>query len=194
MIDSATVLSPGEPWENLFSPQRQVYKFCELAAPLRSRILGYVGGNHERRGIRTFGDLGILIATLLEVPYSSGQQLIDIWYGDWKPYHIHLWHGGGAARTEGAKMMMMSRFANNHPGSHLYLVGHLHDCMERTAVRESRVPHQNKVKMTKYTVGMSSSFLNFWGTYAETMGMAPTDVLMRRVILEPNGRVEMTIR
>lgn len=194
MVDAATIMSPGQPWENICGPQSQVYKFVELVAPMRHRILGYVGGNHERRGLKTFGDLGILIAMLLRVPYSGGRQLIDIHYGDWRPFKVDLWHGRGTSQTKGAKVMMLFKYMNDHPGAHLYLVGHLHDCFVIPCVREIRIHHKNTIKMEKYYGGMSSSFLNYFGTYAEVAGMTINDVMMLRTVLEPSGRSEMTIR
>lgn len=194
MVDAATVFSPGQPWENVCAPHGQVYQFCELWAPARHRILGYVGGNHERRGLKTYGDLGLLIAYLLKIPYSSGQQLIDIHYGAHKPYKVHLWHGSGASKTKGAKAMMVKHFVDRYPGSHLYLVGHLHDCVILPEITWERSHERNKVKMIKRVSAMSSSFLNFWGTYAEVMGLSANDVLMGRAILEATGKWEFTIR
>src|SRR5207245_2294472 len=72
MVDAGTKVSVGSPWEQLWEPQSQLYKFCELWAPARHRVLGYVGGNHERRTVLTFGDLGQSIATVLQIPYSAG--------------------------------------------------------------------------------------------------------------------------
>lgn len=200
MIDASTIFSPGSPWENLAEPQSQVYKFCELMAPLRPRILGYVGGNHERRGVKTFGDLGVLIAMLLRIPYSNGRQLIDIHYGEHndkgynRPFQIDLWHGRGASRTDGAKVMMVSNYTKDHPGADLYLTGHLHDCFVFQKFRERRLSDKQNVKIKKYWFGMSSSFLNHWGTYAEVSGMSITDVSMIRLVLEPNGHAEVTLR
>lgn len=200
LIDAATVLSLGSPWENIADPQTQVYKLCKLLSTLRPRILGYVGGNHERRGVKTFGDLGILISRLLQIPYSDGRQLIDIHYGAHRqsaterPFQIDLWHGRGAARTDGAKVMMVGNYVKDHPGSDLYLAGHLHDCFVFQKFRERRLAASHNVKIRKYYFGMSSSFLNTWGTYAEVSGMSITDVAMIRVILEPDGHSEVTIR
>jgi hypothetical protein len=194
MIDAANVLSPGQPWENVCAPQSQVYQFCQLWAPARHRILGYVGGNHERRGLKTFGDIGLMIAYLLKIPYSSGQQLIDIHYGEHKPYRIHLWHGSGASKTKGAKAMMIQHFMDRYPGSHLYLVGHLHDCILLPQITWERQPNKSNVRMQKRVGAMSSSFLSFFGTYAEVAGLSANDVLMTRAILEPNGKWEATIR
>jgi hypothetical protein len=41
---------------------------------------------------------------------------------------------------------------------------------------------------------MSSSFLEHWGTYAEVMGMPAGDCQMWRLILEPGGHWELTLR
>lgn len=193
MVDAATIMSPGSPWENICGPQGQVYKFVETIAPIRHRILGYVGGNHERRGIKTFGDLGILIATLLQVPYSGGQQLIDIHYGGHRPFKINLWHGIGSAQTKGAKAQMIYRFMSQGDAQ-LYLVGHLHDLLLVGGWRHVRKPGANNVHVEKIFGGMSSSFLSYWGTYAEVAGLTVSDVSMLRCVLEPDGRWEMTIR
>jgi hypothetical protein len=193
MVDAYNVLSPGIPWENLCEPQRQIYKFCELFAPLRARILGYCGGNHERRGIKTFGDLGILIATLLRIPYSDGKQFIDIYYGKHDPFKISLWHGTGAARTAGAKMQMLHRFIQQDDST-LYLVGHLHDAMVKFDWRSVRKPGKNDIHLQKICGAMSSSFLSHFGTYAEVKGLSASDVLMARAILEPDGRWGVSLK
>jgi predicted phosphodiesterase len=191
MIDAATVMSPGMPWENVCEPQRQVYQFCETFAP--NRILGYVGGNHERRGLKTFGDLGVLIAMLLRIPYSNGKQFIDIQYGQHKPFKISLWHGGGAARTAGSKMQMLHRFMQE-ADSQIYLVGHLHDAMVKFDWRTNRKAGRNNIHMTKIAGAMSSSFLSHWGTYAEVAGLSPSDVLMARIILDTDGRWGISLK
>lgn len=191
MIDAATVLSVASPYENTEEPQGQIYKFVELAMPMRHRIIGYVGGNHERRTARAFGDAGHLIATLMRIPYSSGKQFIDVHYGKHKPYKISLWHGGGNGRTKGSKAMMIHRFMSQ-ADSDAYFVGHLHDVIMVGDVRERR--DGNKIKLEKVFGVMSSSFLTHYGTYAEVMGMSAGDTNMWRLMLDPNGHSEMTLR
>jgi hypothetical protein len=90
--------------------------------------------------------------------------------------------------------MMLYQLMKDYPGSQLYLVGHLHDCFILPTIVWERIPGRNNVKMQKAVGAMSSSFLNFWGTYAEVSGMSANDVLMVRTILEPNGHFEATIR
>ncbi len=191
MIDAAHALSVASPYENTVEPQAQVYRFVELAMPMRHRILGYVGGNHERRSSKTFGDLGHLIASLLRVPYSSGKQLVDIHYGEHKPFKNALFHGRGAAQTSGAKMMMLERFAQQG-SAHCYWVGHLHDAFCKYWSRE--IHADGTIKMEKYAGVMSSSFLSFWGTYAEVAGMNANDLHMWKLNLTPNGKWGLVIR
>lgn len=191
MVDAAHSFSVGSPYENKYEPQAQVFRFVEQAMPLRHRIIGFVGGNHERRSSKMFGDLGHLLATLLRVPYSAGKQLIDIHYGDHSPFKISLWHGGSGSRTKGAKAQMLHRFMGQGD-SQLYLCGHLHDVVLLFDWRERR--KEKKIILEKYAGVMSSSFLDYWGTYAEVAGLAPSDTMMARVILEPNKHWEVTLR
>ncbi len=191
LVDAATQFSIASPYENKWKPSEQCWRFVETLLPIRHRVLGYVGGNHERRTDKTFGSLGLFIALLLRVPYSEGQQFIDVVFGDWQPFKIHLWHGAGAAKTAGAKMQMMDRFYSQGD-SHLYLVGHLHDALLKWGWRQIR--WRNGIKLEKKCVAMSSSFLTFWGTYAEVAGLSASDTLMTRCVLEADGHFEITMR
>ena len=194
MINSGTLLSKATPFEDEGHPLGQIYQFCEVTMPIRHRVLGYVGGNHERHTRPTLGrSAGSLIASVLRIPYSDGQQYIDIYYGPWKPFKVTLWHGSGSAQTAGAKMQKLVRFMSEGD-SHLYLMGHLHDCMVKPHWRVQRDVKGRKIGLQKYYGCMSSSFMEFWGTYAEAMGLTPTDTVMARCVLEANGHWEVTVR
>jgi UDP-2,3-diacylglucosamine pyrophosphatase LpxH len=193
IIDAATILSVASPYENTDEPLDQTDEATELLKPLSDagRLLGYVGGNHERRTCKTFGDSGRLIARNLQVPYSRGVQLIDLHYGKHKPFKVSLWHGGGSARTKGAKAQMLHRFMHQ-ADSQLYLVGHLHDVVLLFDWRQARV--DGRIKLQKIAGVMSSSFLSYWNSYAEVFAMSPSDTMMARTILEPSGAWEVTLK
>lgn len=191
LVDAATAISIASPYENTEEPQGQVFRFVELAMRIRHRVLGYVGGNHERRSVKTFGDLGHLIATLLKIPYSSGKQFVDINYGEHRAFKNSLWHGGTGSRTKGAKMQMLHRFMTQGDAQ-CYWVGHLHDAMLTFDWRERR--KSGYVKLEKFAGVMSSSFLEHYGSYAEVAGMAAIGTMMWRLILEPDGHWELTAR
>lgn len=184
--------SPGSPWEEIADSQTQANLFAEIFGPLRHRVLGYVGGNHERRGLSTFGDLGLYIANLLQVPYSSGQQFVDIHFGKWGPFKIHLWHGRGAARTKGAKINMVHEMMKKSDAD-LCLVGHLHDVLMTVDWRVTR-DKLGAIRLRKQGGAMSSSFLEFWGGYGEVGGLNPSDVMMARAVVEPSGHWELTFK
>jgi len=190
-VDSATMQSKGTTWENTGTPQHQIFEFLKVWAPARHRILGYVGGNHERRALTTYGDLGITIAALLRVPYSRGKQLIDVHFGDHKPFQISQWHGVGGARTKGTVAQVLTRFALDGD-SQLYLMGHLHQPMVIPFWKERRGLHG--VRAVKAIAALGSSFMDTWGSYGEVAGYSAGDVLMPCCRLEKTGGWQVTLR
>lgn len=191
MIDAAHAFTPGSPWDNIFGAQSQVYQFCQIFAPMRHRILGYVGGNHERRGIPVFGDLGILLATMLKVPYSGGRQYLNLRFGKHQPFRILLWHGHPRARTKGALAQIIDRFMQIG-NAQLYLTGHNHQAMIIPSYRE--VSEHGRIRLEKVIGASCTSFLETYGSYGEFMGFGAYDVLMSRGILEKDGKWELTVR
>lgn len=193
LIDAATPVSKAHPHDNTSTPIDQVEEATDLLMPLKAagRLLSYVGGNHERRTILTYGDSGRVIASNLKVPYSRGVQLVDITYGQHKPFKVSLWHGGGNARTKGAKLMMLHRFMGQ-ADSQLYLVGHLHDVVATYDWRQVR--SGKTIKLQKIAGVMSSSFQGYWNSYAEVAALSPSDTMMARTVLEPSGKWEVTLR
>jgi hypothetical protein len=193
IVDAATLLSVGSPYDNDGEPIEQVDEAVEILQPLAQagRLLAYVGGNHERRTVKTFGDCGRLIGRALEVPYSRGVQLVDVYFGKHAPFKVSLWHGGGASRTKGAKAQMLHRFMAQGD-SQLYCVGHLHDSIVIPDWRQQR--WQGKIRLEKIMGVMSSSFLSYWNSYAEVAAMTPSDTMMGRAILYRDGAWECTLR
>lgn len=192
-IDAWAAWSPGRPFDQLGEPQSQLLNFCHMFARIRPRILGSVGGNHERRALPAFGDLGSLIATLLEIPYSNGRQIIDIYFGAHKPFRISLWHGRGAARTKGGIAQALERFA--HLGdAQLSLMGHLHQAMILPLWKERRDTRGRRILLTKSIAAIGTSFMESWGSYSEVAALSPSDILMPRAVLDKNGRWELTLR
>lgn len=193
LIDAWAAWSPGRGFEQIGDPMSQVFKFCEVWAPARHRVLGYVGGNHERRAIPGFGDLGVLLASLLRVPYSNGRQLIDLYYGKHQPFQISQWHGRGGARTKGTVAQTLHRFASEGD-SQLYLMGHLHQPMIIPGWKEQRDRIRRRVIAKKYIAALGSSFLELWGSYGEVAGYGMSDVLMPLARLDRNGGWEVVLR
>ena len=115
-IDSATKTSPGSIRDNNRTPLRQIESYVELHKGLVGRIIGLVGGNHERRIDKALDDPGSAVRLLAKglssdtskVPYSSGILLVDVcWRGH--VWTFTLFHGAGAAVTPGSKIQRMQR-------------------------------------------------------------------------------------
>lgn len=192
-IDAGTAISVGSPFEQESEPQGEIYAFVDKLAPYRHRILGYVGGNHERRTNLTFGDAGRLISTLLRIPYSRGKQYLDVHFGDHKPFKISLWHGTGSGQTKGSIANVVYRHMMQGD-SQFYLVGHLHQACILPDWRETRNFKTKTMETTKIIGAMSTSFLGSYGTYGEVAGFRASDVMMARAVLYRNGHWEVTLR
>lgn len=193
MVDAWALWSPGSPFEQLGDPQSQVFRFIETWAPARHRILGYVGGNHERRALPGFGDLGTLLATLLRIPYSSGRQFLDLYYGRHQPFKIVLWHGTGGARTKGTVAQVLDRFMREGDGQ-LYLMGHLHQPLILPMWKEFRDHARRQIEVRKCVGAVGSSFLETFNTYSEIRGYPASDVLMPCAQIEASGRWQVNLR
>lgn len=175
-------------------PQVQVIEFAEMMAPYVHRCLGSVGGNHERRSIPMFGDLGRMISYLLGIPYSPGKQYVNIWFGEHKPFKLGLFHGSSGGQTKGAVANQVYRWMMQGDCQY-YLLGHLHQAM---VIPDNREVHDLKnrcMKNEKVVGAMSTSFLDHYGTYAEVAGYKnPGNSLMARCVLEKSGHWEVTLR
>ena len=198
LVNANTKHSVGDPHDDIGPPQEQVELCVGRLTPLRDdhRLLGYVGGNHERRTSAEFGDLGRLLARELKVPYSKGHQHHDVFFGDHNPFRVSLWHGVGSARTKGAKAQMIHRFMAQ-ADSQLYLCGHLHDCMvvwDWRSVRRVDANGEPTLKQIKVAGAMSSSFQDYWDSYGEVAGLSPSGTMMARCVLEPDGKWELTLK
>lgn len=192
MVDAGHVQSKGSPFEQVGDPQEELWQFCKLAAPLRHRVLGYVGGNHERRSIPTFGDLGRSIATILKLPYSPGKQFIDITFGKHKPFKMSMHHGFGSAQTIGSIANGTAKFMSQGD-SQYYLLGHLHQAIAIQTSREYR-DGKGDMRLTKIIGARGSSFLDSYGTYGEVNCYSAQSVQMPLLVLNKNGTWSVSLK
>lgn len=194
LVDAGHAQSKGSPFEQIGDPQTETWALCDKLAPIRHRVLGYVGGNHERRSIPTFGDIGKTIATILKVPYSPGKQHIDVKFGDHAPFKISMHHSGpGGGGTIGGLANGLAKLMSQGD-SQLYLCGHLHRSMLVTDFREFR-DGAGEMKFEKIMGARGSSFLGSYGTYSEVIMCSNAQaVLMPMAILEKNGHWSVSMK
>jgi hypothetical protein len=198
-IDSATKTSPGSIRENTQPPMRQGESYVELHKRIAKRIIGYVGGNHERRIDKALdeGGAGVrLIAKGLssddhKIPYSGGLLLIDVvWRGFL--WTFTLFHGAGAAVTPGSKIQRMQRNMLL-TDSMITLSGHLHE-EAKTSRRYVKRSHDGEIKIVKHVSLQCGTYLKYIGSYGEVGGMPPVGPDMIVIELMPDGKYKDTFK
>jgi len=198
-IDSATKTSPGYEGENKIRPLRQGESYIDLHKRIAKRIIGYVGGNHERRIDKALSEPGggvRLIAQGLssddhKIPYSGGLLMIDVyWRGHMWPFT--LFHGAGAAVTPGSKIQRMQRNMLL-TDSLITLSGHLHEEAKTSRRYEKRMP-DGTIKVVKNVSLQCGTYLKYVGSYGEVAGMPPVGPDMIVIELFDDGKYKDTFK
>lgn len=198
-IDSATKTSPGSIRENTKAPLRQSESYVDLHKRIAKRIIGYVGGNHERRIDKALDEGGggvRLIARGLssddhKIPYSGGLLMIDVyWRGH--VWTFTLFHGAGAAVTPGSKIQRMQRNMLL-TDSMITLSGHLHEEAKTSRRYEKRMP-DGSIKVVKTVSLQCGTYLKYVGSYGEVNGMPPVGPDMIVIELFDDGKYKDTFK
>jgi hypothetical protein len=116
---------------------------------------------------------------------------VNVRFGKHQPFKVSLWHGKGASGTKGGQAQVLHRFMGQGD-SHLYAVGHLHSAIMLWDWRQVR--DTDHIRLQKICGVMSTSFLGYWNSYAETMAMSPSESMMARATLEANGHWGVDLR
>ena len=187
------------PWvkpDNIVESQRKWVK--ELLAPISSKCLGLLTGNHEETiHLRYENDITRNLCDDLKVPYAGYACYIALSFKRAETAcHrslIHAWHGAGAAQTEGARLMRLMRLVNEIQAD-IYLMGHLHAMTQHTP---DRLLYSNgRIKSSKLVATITGSWLRAYtqprkgqqlnASYAEIKGYKPSRIGCPKVIIKPD--------
>lgn len=187
VLNAATKAGPEEPTEQTGRLNQQIDAAVSFFEPLAraDRILGWNGGNHERRLLRAADfDVNAEICQRLGIPsrYSGAP---DEWgysallhlkvgknsHGDPNHYTVFLWHGAGGGRLAGAGLNKVGSIVANVVAD-VYVMSHLHQ--EAAGVRARIVPDLRTGKLVHrpYRMVVTGPFSEYGG-YQEGMGLAP---------------------
>ena len=147
ICDNATCTSVGDTYTQALSPMEQIGQGVGILEPIRERILGINGGNHEFRSYKREGiDITRIIAAQLGLAerYTEAGAVLFVRFGKLLGnrketggsgearracYSIYFTHGTGGGRKEGAKAIRLADMASIvdadvyvHAHSHLPLV------------------------------------------------------------------------
>lgn len=182
---------------NIVESQRQRAK--EIFTPIRGQLLGVGTGNHEEQ-IHAFHDNDVSrnIASDLGVPYAGYQTFYLLRFKRGGKFthtvKIHVWHGSGAAQTEGARLARLTRLVNDIEAD-IYLMGHLHTI---TTYTPDRLTVENgRVRSIRLAAAICGSWLKTYNqakngdiqdpTYGEQKGYKPSRIGMPVIKIIPDN-------
>ena len=174
-----------------------------LLNPIKDRILGMVDGNHDIRVSKAIGfDIIRELASDLNIPYSSGQAILDLHIGNRGKnkrvgryaYSIALIHGWGGGRTAGAKANKITQFADMWEGIDLFVMGHVHSPMSMPSARYIFDSRTGSFRMREIRSIVLGAYQNYT-LYAEQIALKPSPTLKYLIKLASNEKnIEITER
>ncbi len=197
LLQYDTKKSKGDVYRQMYPPGQQKRIMRDYLMPIKDKILGIIGGNHDEGRTEEDATPILDIAEWLGVPYLEGQGLFKLPVGrrpnNGKPfvYVIYATHGWTNSRLMGGKAINLHRLSDIVLAD-VYMIGHTHTPM---AFPDSYyVPdlRNNKVdERTRYYVNMGSYQKR--GMYSIRKGMRPVALVRPVVVLDGKQR-EIEVR
>ena len=172
---------------SISTPQEQVFKFVELMKPIKNKCIGLLYGNHEVRSLdfKTGYD-----------PVQQMERMLDLHgqyvgvgtqhYFNIGGYNIFATHGkvrGFFFSTRTATKVNQLLKLHEHAEADVYLMGHVHDTLhfpKNVLVGDKKIG-------TRWFV-LSGGFVEYFGSYGETLGYTPVETGCNAVHLNMNKR------
>lgn len=174
--------SKSDVYSDELTPMEQVLQIIKFIEPIRSKVLVLSNGNHEDRITRdTSIDVLYLVAKQLHLEdvYSPSWWYLYLSFGNTNKkrpavFTISGWHGSGSSQTSGAKLNRVKKMGQVVLAD-IYLMSHVHEPIQSKGV--IFVPdyqHKSIVKKEMYYC-ISNAFVEYEGSYAEKMGLIPSN-------------------
>lgn len=179
LFTNNTRQSVGSVEEQTVSIWEAVDGMTELLLPVASQCVGIAHGNHDAR-IKIKSDVDFnpveSLCRNLGVNYLGYMKHIVLNIGRLK-YTLYVHHGKGAAASDGGRLNMGMSIMRTVT-SDITIVGHLHDEMNKPAIRRGPADAPTKngkvpVEDHKQHMVMVASFERYGG-YAQEKGLPPT--------------------
>lgn len=186
--------SKSDVYNDELTPMEQVLQIIKFLEPIKDKILVMSNGNHEDRITKdTSIDVLYLVAKQLhlEQVYSPSWWYLYLSFGKNKAkgdnrkllYTISGYHGFGGGSTTGAKANKVKKMSQVVLAD-IYLMSHVHEPINTKGV--IFVPdyqHKSIVKKEMYYC-ISNSFVEYEGSYAEKMGLIPSNTGINEIVLD----------
>ena len=186
LMDMAIASSIGDIYSQELSPMQQLRECSSIFAPVASKVLCALNGNHERRQYKTNGiDMTYLMCKQLgiEDKYTPDTGLMFIRFGkdDRRGHHgrricytAYLTHGSGGGRKEGGKLQRVADLASIADAD-IYIHNHTHmpGAFRR---RFYRVDCANSSVALVEKLFVSSAGNLEYGGYGDVGGFTPSSI------------------
>lgn len=145
----------------------------EKLGRIKRKGLWMIPGNHEARITKRVGiDVGKNLARELGIDYYESTARVNVTCGR-ASYFIASTHGKGSGRGRGAATESLNRFGKLYPGFDIYVQGHTH---KHIAFHNTAPVLNRKLNLffyKKQTLVCTGHFMQYEGSYAQTMDLEP---------------------
>lgn len=174
--------SKSDVYSDELTPMEQVIQIINFLEPIKHKVLVLSNGNHETRITNdTSIDVLWLVAKQLglEQVYSPSWWYLYLDFGKTNKgrsalYTISGYHGSGSSQTTGAKANRVKKMSQVVLAD-IYLMSHVHEPIQTKGI--IFVPdyqHKSIVKKEMYYC-ISNAFVEYENSYAEKMGLIPSN-------------------
>lgn len=205
LIDNGLKNSVTNVYEATCSPSMQKEWLYNELLPIKDKILGAVGGNHERRSKKEADDdpmYDVMVRLGIEDKYRPNICFMQvkpcfIFKGKEKQrleFSFAITHGSGGGMYIGSSLNRVQNWANCVDGVDCFILGHTH---KPVSFPVTKLRFTNGAVVRKqYVVAVASSFLNYGGYPVQKL-MTPTAQITTEIILEyafNGGQMKTNIR
>ncbi len=207
LMDMALTMSVSDSYGAKYSPAKQIQKVAEILRPIKDRILGVLGGNHE---FRTYKYTGIDVTHYLSVElgiqdrFSDNSFVLFIKVGrseNSRPsktkqqvYSIFVQHGSGGGRKNGAKLNKLNDSGGIIADADIFIMGHVHTPISNVmSTFKTDTQNMTVVRHNKYFL-LHNSYLSFGG-YGLTHGYTPSakEITYATLFTQGKKRIRLSI-
>lgn len=186
LINNATRSSVSNIFEETMRPREQKKRMVEMLAPLRSKVLAAVSGNHERRsGAKDADDdptYDILCKLDLETVYRENMAFVKLHFGDEQidgtrnpTYILVVTHGAGGGVLTGGVVNKAERFGYVLDGADALILGHSHKPFVTQPSKIKINAQKDTVYLKPFRVVSTTSWMDYGG-YAMQKMLPPTSI------------------
>lgn len=187
--------SKSDVYSDEMTPMEQVIKVLDFLEPIKDKILVMSNGNHEDRITKdTSIDVLYLVAKQLhlEQVYSPSWWYLYLSFGKTNKnrpvlYTLTGYHGHGGGTTSGGKINKVKKMSQVVLAD-VYLMSHVHEPITtKGVIFTPDYQHKSVVKKEMYYC-ISNAFVEYEGSYAEKMGLTPSNTGINEIELDGNKK------